>query len=452
MAPHARFHYQVLQELREETAALGLNIPISDDLSPLASPVSIGRCTAPNRIAIHPMEGCDGNADGSPGELTIRRYERFAGGGAGLLWVEACAVVPEGRANPHQLWLTTANVESFAALVDRIHTVARERMGANFRPVTVLQLTHSGRYSKPVSQPAPLIAHHSIIDARSAVTDDTLVVTDEYLDSLQDAYLQSALLARQAGFDAVDIKACHRYLLSELLASFTRDHSRYGGSFENRTRLLREVVARIRQEVPELEVTSRLNVYDALPYPFGWGVDSEDENRANLSEPLRLIGELMTLGCHTVNVTIGNPYYQPHFNRPYDRPIQGGYLPEEHPLQGIARFIGITRTIQQAYPALAVVGTGYSWLRQFFPQVAAGAITHGVASLVGAGREAFAYPDFARDILHTGRMDPKRCCTACSGCTQMMRDGVPSGCMVRDTDIYGSIYREGRQHSLPVPP
>lgn len=444
MASHARFQFASLAELAETIDRLGVKVPLAEKLDILATPTQYGSLAVPNRLAINPMEGCDGEPDGRPGPLTIRRYERFAAGGAGLLWVEACAVAPEGRANPLQLWLTRDNLASYQALVQRIHAVAQESMGASFRPVTVLQLTHSGRYSKPEGTPAPLIAHHSLIDSRSSVTPETPILTDEYLDRLQDAYVEAALLAREAGFDAVDIKACHRYLLSELLASFTRDGSRYGGSYENRTRFIREVVAKVRAAVPEMEVTSRLNIYDALEYPYGWGVDQQT-GKPNLSEPLTLIGQLMEQGYRGINITQGNPYYNPHFNRPYDLPIEGGYLPEEHPLESLARFLTITRAVQETYPALTVIGSGYSWLRQYFPYVAAAAIEQGWTSMVGVGRLAFAYPSFAKDLLTTGQLDPKKACIACSRCTQMMRDGVKAGCAVRDAQVYGPIFREGRR-------
>ncbi|HEY3377915.1 MAG TPA: NADH:flavin oxidoreductase [Armatimonadota bacterium] len=444
MATHERFKFTSLSGFQETIARLGLDIPTTTNLAILATPTDIGPFRAPNRLAIHPMEGCDGERDGRPGPLTIRRYERFAAGGAGLLWVEACAVVPEGRANPRQLWLTRENLPEFRALVARMHEVARARMGADFCPVTVLQLTHSGRYSKPDGVPAPLIAHHSIIDAKSHVTEETPLLTDAYLDGLQDAYVQTALLAQEAGFDAVDIKACHRYLMSELLASFTRENSRYGGSYENRTRLMREVIEKIRAAAPDLEITTRLNLYDALDYPYGWGVN-QASGEPDLTEPLQLIGWLVEHGMHALNATQGNPYYNPHFNRPYDLPIQGGYVPEEHPLESLQRFLTITRTVQQAFPTLTVLGSGYSWLREYLPNVAAAVLERGWAGMIGVGREAFAYPDFAYDLLTTGAMDRKKVCVACSRCTQMMRDSVVSGCAIRDADVYGPIYREGRE-------
>jgi 2,4-dienoyl-CoA reductase-like NADH-dependent reductase (Old Yellow Enzyme family) len=321
-------------------------------------------------------------------------------------------------------------------------------MGEDFRPVLVLQLTHSGRYSKPEGVPAPRIAHHSPIDSASHVTPETPLLTDAYLDDLIAAFVQAARLAREAGIDAVDIKACHRYLLSELLASFTREHSRYGGSFENRTRLLREVVRAIRRELPDLTVTSRLNIYDALPAPYGWGMASDGSMTPDLTEPLRLIGELRDLGYPGINTTIGNPYYNPYFGRPADLPIKGASVPDEHPLTSFHRFIHLTRAVQEAYPDLNIIGSGYAWIRQFFPQVAAAVLERKWATMIGLGRGAFAYPDFARDILQQGAMDPKKVCATCSMCTQIMRDGGCTGCVVRDAEVYGPIYREGRRQNV----
>lgn len=447
MAEHARFTYNCLADLQEHCQKIGIDIPFSDDLSLLAEKTPLGSFLLPNRLAIHPMEGCDGEFDGRPGELTRRRYRRFAAGGAGLIWLEACAVVPEGRANPHQLWLHENNFSDYAQLVEMMQQQARQAMGANFRPMLILQLTHSGRYSKPQGIPAPIIAHHSPLDASSHVDAETHVITDDELDRLLDAYTQAAILAARAGFDGVDIKSCHRYLLSELLASFTRENSRYGGEYRYRVNFLLEAVRRIRAAVPELTVCSRLNIYDALEHPYGWGVNKENASLADLAEPSQLISELSREGLSAINVTLGNPYYRPHYNRPYDRPIAEGYIPVEHPLESINRFIQLTGQLQQQHPQMHFVGSGYSWLRQFFPYVAAGAISRQMVTTVGLGREAFAYPDFARDLLQNGKLDTEKLCIACSSCTQMMRDQVMAGCPVRDAETYRAIYRQGREQS-----
>ncbi len=391
------------------------------------------------------MEGCDCEPDGSPGELTVRKYRRFGTGGAGMIWWEACATVPQAKANPRQLCLHKGNVASFAEMVRLTRRAATESVG--YEPICVLQLTHSGRYSRPVAEPAPIIAHHSsVLDAAHGLGADYPLITDEQLDELQEAYVAQAVLAAEAGFDAVDIKACHRYLLSELLASFTRQNSRYGGSYANRTRMLLDTGRRVREAVGSaVEVTCRLNAYDAIEYPYGWGVAKRDAGKVDLAEPIRLIGQLRDAGFSGVNITIGNPYWNPHINRPADMMIAGWPDPPEGPIVGLIRIIEVVRDLQKSYPDFPIIGSGYSWLRQYAAEVGAGLVRDGWTTMVGLGREALAYPDFAKDIVQTGRLDPDKVCVACSSCSQIMRDGGQSGCVVRDSEKYGPIFRAGRR-------
>lgn len=443
---HARFHFRELQQLRDAIAAMGLDIPLSEELAPLGQPVRLAGRTAPNRFLAQPMEGFDADADGAPGDLTFRRYRRYAEGGFGTLWFEATAVLQEARSNPGQLWLHAGNVARYRELTQATRQAARRAWGRE--PVLIVQLTHSGRYSKPTGVPRPLIAHRSpILDPLHKLPADYPLVSDDYLDRLQDIYVAAARLAAQAGFDGVDIKSCHRYLVSELLASFTRE-GRYGGSFENRSRLLRETLERIAAEVPDIFITTRMNAFDAIRHPYGFGVSPGDELVPDLREPVALARLLRAAGIPLLNISIGNPYFNPHVGRPYDFAIQGAKPPAEHPLAGLARFMEVTRQMQAALPDIPVVGSGYSWLRQFMPYAAAGAIARGGAGLMGIGRGAFAYPDAVRDILERGRMDPAKCCVACSACTQIMRDGGRTGCVVRDSAIYGPEYRRARRFAL----
>ena len=446
MSKHRRFKIRSLQQLQDEITALGLSIPISQDISVLSEGVQIANHRTPNRFIVQPMEGFDADINGTPGPLAFRRYKRYAAGGSGLIWFEATAVIFEGRSNPGQFCLNRNNVDTFRRLVSETRETARQEHGVE--PVLILQLTHSGRYSKPTGTPEPLIAHRSpILDPKHDLPDDYPVVTDAYLDNLQEQFVDAAKLAAAAGFDGVDVKSCHRYLFSELLASHTRE-GKYGGSFENRTRMLRETLTRIRDTVPELFVTTRMNAYDAISYPYGFGVSKEDYRIPDLHEPLALVGELRKIGIPVLNISIGNPYFNPHYGRPYDFPIEGVKPPDEYPLEGINRFLAITRTIQESYPALPVVGSGYSWLRHYLPEIAAGIVNQGAATLIGQGRGAFAYPDSVKDILETGAMNPGKCCISCSACTQIMRDGGKTGCVVRDRDIYGPEYRRGRRFAL----
>ena len=450
MIAHQPFHYKTLEDLRADIERVAVDVPVSDSVDLLAQPLRCGSLNLPNRLVVLPMEGCDGLADGSPDELTYRRYRRFAAGGSGLLWVEACAVVEEGRANPRQLWIHAANVDTFTRMVEQARAAARGTMGAGHRPALVLQLTHSGRYSKPGRAAAPIIAHHSrFLDPIHKLPADYPLISDDDLERLEDLYVAAAGLALQAGFDAVDVKACHRYLVSELHASHTRANSRYGGeAWEDRTRFFRNVVLKIRDRVPGIAVTSRMNAYDSMAYPYGWGMSRDGSETADLADPLRLVGFLQDNGAPLVNITIGNPYFNPYVNRPFDLPIAGAPVPPEHPLEGVARFLDIVRQVQQAYPDLPVVGGGYSWLRQFLPNVGAGAIEKGWVSLVGGGRMSFAYPEYARAVVRGEALDPEKVCVACSACTQIMRDGGRSGCVPRDAAVYESIYKAGRAEAL----
>ncbi len=450
MIPHELFHYHSVEDLRKDISATGVDLQASDDVSVLSEPVQAGKFRLPNRLVVLPMEGCDGLADGSPDELTFRRYRRFAAGGAGMLWVEATAVTEDGRANPRQLWIRESNVAMFAAMVRDAHAAAASNFGEAHRPMLVLQLTHSGRYSKPGRAARPIIAHHSkFLDPIHKLPADYPLISDDELERLEDQYVEAAILAQKAGFDAVDVKACHRYLVSELHASFTRENSRYGGpSFENRTRFFRNVVGKIRDRVPGIIISSRMNAFDSMAHPYGWGMDKEDPTKPDLTEPIELVRFLKEAGAPMVNITIGNPYFNPFVNRPFDLPIAGAPFPPEHPLLGVNRFVHVVRQVQQAFPDLLVIGGGYTWLRQFLPNIGAANVQNGWVSLVGAGRMAFAYPDFASDIATKGKLDPERVCVACSACTQIMRDGGRSGCVPRDAAIYEPIYKAGRADAV----
>ena len=450
MAPHEKFHYANLEELRARIAELGVDITLSDDLTPLSRPVTVGGRTAPNAMAVLPMEGCDSNPDGSPSELVERRYLRFAGGGAGLLWWEACAVVEEGRANELQMMLTRDNLPKFAALVSRANAEAARRNGAAHRPVNVLQLTHSGRYSRPHGhKAAPLVPQHDpILDPRVGLAPDAPVLTDAYLDDLIGHYVTSAKLAREAGFDGVDLKSCHRYLLSELLASHTRE-GKYGGSFENRCRFLRETIQAVRAEMgADFIIACRFNVFDAHPYPYGFGEDKQDLWTFDPEEPMALVRMMRDLGVNLLSNSAGNPYYiSPQVTRPFDLSSMGVPVPDEHPLQSVARLFAFTRRIQKEAGDVPVVGNGYTWLRQYLPNAGAANLAAGDCRFVGLGRSSFAYPDAPHDVLTQGAMDPQKCCITCSKCTQIMRDHGRTGCVIKDAKVYAPLFKQYRDEA-----
>jgi 2,4-dienoyl-CoA reductase-like NADH-dependent reductase (Old Yellow Enzyme family) len=449
--PHERFRFKDRAALERKIADLGLDIPFSDDISILFSHVVLARRVLLNRFVVLPMEGADSDPAGRPTEPTLRRYKRYAEGGAGLIWFEATAVTADGRSNPRQLWLHTETREGFKKLVKETRLAAHRKFGTDHNLMLVLQLTHSGRFAKPEGRPAPVIAQHNpLLDAKQGLSPDHPVISDSALDALQDDFIAAARLAREAGFDGVDIKACHGYLVSELLAAFTRPEGRYGGSFENRTRFLAETAERIKLAVRGVFVTSRLSVYDSLPYPYGFGVNREKSEEPDLGEPVKLIRKLRNIDFPILGLSLGIPAHRSHYGRPYDKPLIGQELPDEHPLVGVSRWLRLTSEIQKAFPTLLVVGAGYSWLRQFFPHVAAAMVETERVSLVGLGRESLAYPGWVNSLAADGFLDQRKVCVCCSKCSQMLRAGQPVGCAVHDADTYQVEYRKARKKAKEV--
>jgi 2,4-dienoyl-CoA reductase-like NADH-dependent reductase (Old Yellow Enzyme family) len=324
-----------------------------------------------------------------------------------------------------------------------------------------LQLTHSGRYSyrRPIIATAdPLLV------GRYKVTADTPLITDDELKRLVDHYVAAAKLAVEVGFDFLDVKQCHRYLLNELLGARNRPGP-YGGSYENRTRLPREVFQAIRAAVPgHVLLATRVNVFDSIafrndgtPEPFtlplanGWGMSETDPFTPDLTDPLRWVADMRRLGVQLVNVTMGNPYAQPHFGRPFEYPPPDGYESPEHPLTGVDRHFRATEAIQRANPDLAVVGTGYSYLQEFLPAAGAANVRDGRVTLVGVGRASLAQPDWVRQLLDHGKLDRKRVCRTFSYCTALMRAKThplgqyPTGCPPFDKEAYGDVWKDVQQ-------
>ena len=413
-----------------------VTLPYEDSADALREPISVKGKTFHNRIVYQAMEGCDGSPEGVPGELTHRRYRRFAEGGAGLIWFEATAVLPEARANPRQMFLNESTLDDFRRIVEEIKETGRKANG--FEPVVFCQLTHSGRYSRPNGVPAPIIAYHNPVLEEKAPADDSRIISDDGLDRVSDALAAGALLAQKAGFDGADIKSCHRYLLSELLSAYSRG-GKYGGSFENRTRMLRQTAAdAVSRCGGDFIITSRLNAYDGLARPNGFGVREGGGTEPDFSEAAALTKELEKIGMPILDITMGNPYFNPHINRPF---AMGTYTPPEHPLCGVARMLTGTAEIRRGLH-IPVICSGISWLGAASPNVTAACIRQGWFDFAGYGRESIAYPGAANDICRNGALDPKKLCIACGKCTEIMRAGSTPGCVVRDSEVYLPLYKK----------
>ena len=403
---HKRFHYTSAQQFIDDDSLLNTGLPFSGNVELLGRSICIGGKEVKNRLLAQPIEGFDANEDGSPSGRTLRRYQRLVDGGVGCLWIESVSVDLQGRSNPYQLWITPNNVGAFADMGSII------RQSSLHRAYSVLQLTHSGRYSKPNGTPTPICAFSNPYIPK----ENEKIATDDDIRRIEDDYVAAALLAEQAGFDAIDIRACHGYLINEFFAAYERT-GQYGGCFENRMRFLLNVIDKIRA-VSNITIGVRLNVYDGMPYPFGWGSRKEDVKAQDMSEPLRLVELLYARGVRLINISGGVGAYSPYVIRPYD---SGDKTPEEHPLEGVARLLGSARMVKQRCGDMVVVASGFTWLREYAANVASGGIREGWFDIAGFGRQAIAYPDFASDILRNGKMERAKCCTTCGGCTALIK-------------------------------
>jgi NADPH2 dehydrogenase len=444
-----------VKSFRAHLAKLQIHIPCDDELmfgesSPLAQSLNKHRIHLGNRFAIQPMEGWDGTTDGRPTELTFRRWKHFGASGAKLIWGgEAIAVRHDGRANPNQLAINEHSKTDLSALRETLVDEHRSVTGSATDLLIGLQLTHSGRYSRPNAHDRPeprILYHHPILDRRLGISSDYPVLSDRSVREIVEDFCNAAIIAQDAGFDFIDIKHCHGYLGHEFLSAHTR-RGDFGGSFENRTRFLREVMQSIRAAAPRLLIGVRFSAFDTipfqsqpadewlkdlLPYRWGFGVNIENPLEPDLREPMQFMSLLSELGVNLVNISAGSPYYNPHIQRPAFYPPSDGYLPPEDPLIGVARQMEVTRTLKQQFPDLIVVGSAYSYLQEFLPHVAQASVDEGWADCVGLGRAILSYPSLPIDIIEGRSLHRKSICRTFSDCTTAPRAGLPSGCYPLD--------------------
>ncbi len=444
-------------QFRQQLAEIGADLSFDEDVlsgpeSPLAQPYTFDGVTIGNRFTVLPMEGWDAEPDGQPNELVLRRWRRFGQSGAKLIWgCEAVAVRHDGRANPNQLVLNEQTAGNIADA--RVALVAAHELhhGDTGDLLVGVQLTHSGRFARPNDKKRlepQILYRHPLLDAKYHVPDDQPVMRDDEIEALIQDFVRAAVLAQQSGFAFVDVKHCHGYLGHEFLTAIDRA-GRYGGSFENRTRFLREIVAGIRQAAPGLLIGVRLSAWDWIgfrpgadgrgvpetwtngPYPYAFGSD-ETGLGIDLTEPNRYLDLLEELGIRLVCITAGSPYYNPHIQRPALFPPSDGYQPPEDPLAGVARQIGAVARLKQAHPNLFLVGSGYSYLQDWLPNVAQHVVRYGLADSVGLGRMVLSYPEMAADVLAGRPLQRKQICRTFSDCTTAPRNGMVSGCYPLD--------------------
>ncbi len=446
---------------RRHLGELGLDLEVDDAIlpapeSPLAQPICFHNFTIGNRWCILPMEGWDCLPDGAPSELTRRRWLRFAESGAKLLFgCEACAVMESGRSNTRQLMITPETMPRLRELCSEMRQVHAAKFGTADDLVIGLQLTHSGRYSHPhddAKLESVTAYSHPLLDEKfhNSPAD---VVRDEEIPGIVEHFVSAAKLAKEAGFDFVDVKMAHGYLGHEFLSAFTRPGP-YGGSFENRTRFFREIVEGIQAAVPGLEIGMRLSLFDCLPfekgtdrvgipmerngigignYPYAFGGDGSGLGY-DLTETVKFLELAHSLKVDLICTTACSPYYNPHFQRPAYYPVSDGYLPPEDPVVGAARQIAAVAEVKRHFDGTGMlfIGSGYTCLQEFLPQVGQAAVRSGKTDLVGIGRMVIAYPEMCADSLAGRPLATRRICRTFGDCTTAPRNGMVSGCYPLD--------------------
>src|SRR5437667_3043468 len=457
---------KTVAEFRQHVASLGIELPCEDEIvagagSPLAQPIARATVNGKhigNRWAIQPMEGWDGTTRGGATDEVRRRWQRFGESGAKLIYGgEAMAVRPDGRANPNQLIINEENKAGLAKLRETLVAAHQERFGNTEDLIVGFQLTHSGRFCKPNDKfrMEPRVAYrHPILDKKFNVTSDAQVFTDAEIEQLIECYIAATQIASDVGADFVDIKHCHGYLLHEFLSAFTRP-GKYGGSFENRTRILGDIIAGIRASGNPIDIGVRLSAFDfvpfkpdpalskpgkpgpgipedfshCLPYHFGFGVNQSNPVEYELTEAFQFVELCAQLGVKILNLSAGSPYYNPHIQRPAAYPPSDGYQPPEDPLVGVARQITVVRKIAQqvkalkrstveAGPAVSVstlprfhastpilIGSAYSYLQEYLPHVAQYVVRNGWTDMIGLGRMTLAYPNILADAVEKGALE-----------------------------------------------
>ena len=426
---------------------LGIELPLESEVEPdgpLAASLDVAGRRVGNRFAILPMEGWDATTEGRPTDLVHRRWQRFGASGAKLIWGgEAYAVELAGRANPNQLARNEHSEADLAALHHSLTTAHRARTHANTADdlLVGLQLTHSGRYARPDGMPAPRTAfRHPVLDARVGIDSDAALLSDSELDDLVESYARVAKLAREAGFDFVDVKACHGYLGHEMLSAHERAGA-YGGDLTGRSRFLLRSIEAIRSAAPELATGVRLSIFDQHPFtaqengiggaelsahlPFG---GTRDGLGIDLTETHALLHMLEAAGVSLLCTTAGSPYYNPHLQRPAFYPPSDGYAPPEDPLVGVARQLRATAELKREHPALRVVGSAYTYLQEWLPNVAQAVVRRGDADIIGLGRMVLSYPHLPDDVLAGRPLERTLVCRTFSDCTTAPRNGLVSGC------------------------
>ena len=369
--------------------------------APLLQPGQIGSLQLKNRIALAPMGENFGGLDGHATEKTQAYYEERARGGAGLIILGTTAVSwPSGTSEPHQLGISSNDfIPTLAQVVRRVHV-----HGAK----VAIQINHSGKVAAndrahgremwvPSVPPAlPPNASMRTITPQELSTfvgvgphpDRYRVMDEADIAQMIEWYAAAAVRAQQAGFDAVEVHCAHNYLIAGFLSPyFNQRTDGYGGSYENRTRLMRELLTEVRRRVgPDYPIWVRLDA-EEMHTPGGIALE-EALQTARLCEQLGV--NAISVSSYA-RLTRGSDFT--------DAPIpqkSGAYLEFANAFKRVVR--------------IPIIVAG-----RIEPEAGAAAIGAGEADFIAMGRKLLADPELPNKLL-AGQPEAIRPCIYCYAC------------------------------------
>jgi 2,4-dienoyl-CoA reductase-like NADH-dependent reductase (Old Yellow Enzyme family) len=415
---------------KEDAGEIGFHVKGDEmNLEMLPLPIKIGSKLAPNSIVNQPMECNNGDAQGNPTELTLKRYRNLAEGGAGIIIVESLTISYESRARKNQLKISEETATGLGRLVKAMKEI-------NEKSLILFQINHSGRVSGA--------AFSKVVSLYPTEDPSVHILTEEEIEDIGDMFVKAALIAKQVGADGIDFKHCHGYLCGEMLRPANIREDRFGGGFENRTRFFRETTARIKKIVGKdsFIIGSRFSIYEGIP--GGFGTPGPQEVMEDLAEPFNFAKMIEEMGMDYINVSAGIPAITPEIVRPT----------KNYP-EGVYRHFGWAKTVKKLVK-IPVIGSGYSYLRdgkndlkepdpskKSFLYWAEKNLKDGNVDLVGIGRQSLADPLFAKKIL-SGNIDQVNFCTACGGCSILLGSQKEVGCTVYNK-YYKGVLRQAKK-------
>lgn len=386
--------------------------------SELAKPINLGSRTAPNRIAYQPMEANDADEVGRPTENTFKRYQRYAQGGPGVIFLEAITISHESRGRTNQLRINEETEESLRKLVAAMKA-------ENPDPLILFQITHDGRQSGRFSR---------VVSVYPTGDPEIEVLTAEELETIGDQFAAAAAITRSVGADGIDFKHCHGYLCCEMLRPANRREDGYGGSFQNRTRFFGETLEKIKRAVddPSFVLGCRISAYE--PEPGGFGTSGPFDDQEDLTEAIAFARLMEESGMHYINVSAGGTLVAPLKKEP----------------EAVFRHFRMTGQIKTSV-SFPVIGSAYTVLvdgdnnlegedpqKKSLQYWAERNIKEGRVDMVGVGRQSFADPLFAKKLLN-GSTDINYC-VLCNSCFKLIFQQKESGCVVYD-EYYRAILK-----------